>query len=362
MSTLSVHADQILRKLARHKNVLIVGPPATGKSHVMAEIRTAFRGTPPPAYDGKGLAPFPKVETRKVEPWMPSPKKFNRHVLDTTFHQGTKHRQFVSGISPKLTGQSTGFEVTEGILFQANRAALIPDSTSLLTIDEINRGPAVSIFGDTLTAIEADKRLDDNNKPLDSSATFYAYVNGGKYEACHLSPHLYLLASMNEADTSVEPLDVAFLRRFDTYRLEPEPKTAQEFLGIEANLTISDKASGPKDVYYALWRAWTEVNRRISLGRSPTFQLGHGVLMWQRPPTTLSGAIEHAAECWRRIEAHIDEVFFGNDQARAIVYNANDTSVYHVGEAYFGDQPVVQLKKTPDADLYKVLLQVGKNS
>ena len=358
MPDLSLHANQILRLLNWHKNVLLVGPPATGKSRVMAEIKSAFAGTTPPSYDNTGRAPFPKSGAQKVEDWMPSHTKLRRQAFEITFHQGTKHRQFVSGISPKLSG-TAGFEATEGVMLKANRFAEAPDGTALLCIDEINRGPAVSIFGDTITSIEADKRLDETNKVTGSSAPFYAHTEAGKLEACYLSPHLYLLASMNEADTSVEPLDVAFLRRFFTYRLYPDSAVAAAYLGITQHPVLPPAASSPEHVYEALWKAWRAVNQRIALGRSPTFELGHGVLMWNQLPTKLPEARLYAEQCWARIEAHVNEIFFGNEQARAVVYNAREKGVYHLSEAYFGDQPVTLLLKEADTDIYKLLLEVG---
>jgi len=168
-----------------------------------------------------------------------------------------------------------------------------------------------------------------------------------------------MVASMNEADTSVEPLDVAFQRRFHIYRLTPEPKIAATFLGISEDPLLPETATAPEHIYGALWRAWKAVNARIALGRSQAFQIGHGILMWAKPPDTLAEAYKFASECWSRIEAHVDEVFFGNDQARAVVFNANERTSYRLNEAYFGDQPVAQLVKDSAVDLYKLLQEIG---
>lgn len=360
MSNFSLHAADVLRLLKLHRNVLLIGPPATGKSMLMAEIKSAFAGTAPLAYDNKGKAPFPRTGAQKLEDWMPSPSKTDRQVFEITFHQGTKHRHFVSGISPKLSGQA-GFEAAEGVMLKANRHAVSVQGSALLCIDEINRGPAVSIFGDTLSAIESDKRLDESNNVVTSSAPFYAYTESGMFEPCYLSPHLYLLASMNEADTSVEPLDVAFLRRFLIYRLYPDIEAAAAHLGLAGDPELPDSAEKPEHVYGALWRAWRAVNERIALGRSPSFEIGHGVIMWSRPPKSLPGALAYAEQCWSRIEAHVDEVFYGSERARAVVYNADEKTIYRLHEAYFGDQPVTQLRRVPGQDFYKLLREVAKN-
>ncbi|MFW8194369.1 ATPase, partial [Klebsiella pneumoniae] len=46
-------------------------------------------------------------------------------------------------------------------------------------------------------------------------------------------PHdLYILAAMNQADASVEPLDVAFLRRWEPLRLEPDESILRAYYGL----------------------------------------------------------------------------------------------------------------------------------
>lgn len=353
---------QILELLAKHKNVLIVGPPATGKSLLMAEVRAAFKGSRSPTYDQLGEAPFPRAGAPSLEEWLPSPTRSERHDFQITFHQGTKHRDFVSGISPRLHGTGTPFEATQGVLLQANQQALTVNGASLLTIDEINRGPAVAIFGDALVAVEADKRLGPDNKPIQKTGVIYAYAPDGVYKAHNLSPHLYLLASMNEADTSVEPLDVAFQRRFHIFRLEPDSTIARLHFGLPSPTEPPATPTDPKHVYAALLAAWEAVNAKIILGRSRAFRIGHGVLMLSTPPNDIDLAIGYALEAWRRIEAHIDELFFGNDAAKAVVFNAGHGKGYTLEEAYFGEQPVSRLVRTALAaplEVYAMLRSVA---
>jgi 5-methylcytosine-specific restriction enzyme B len=345
---------QVLELLAKHKNVLIVGPPATGKSLLMGEVRAAFKGSKSPTYDQLGEAPFPPAGSTSLEEWMPSHTRAERHDFQITFHQGTKHRDFVSGITPRLHGSGTPFEATQGVLLQANQKALTANSASLLTIDEINRGPAVAIFGDALVAVEADKRLGLDDKPIQKTGVIYAYTPDGTYKPHHLS--------MNEADTSVEPLDVAFQRRFHIFRLEPDPIVARQHLGLASPADAPPTATDPKHVYAALLAAWETVNAKIILGRSRAFQIGHGVLMLSTPPSDVDLAIGYALEAWRRVEAHIDELFFGNDAAKAVVFNAGHGKGYTLEEAYFGEQPVSRLVRpvlAASSDAYAMLRSVA---
>ena len=94
---------------------------------------------------------------------------------------------------------------------------------------------------------------------------------------------LYVLAAMNQADASVEPLDVAFLRRWDSFVLEPDEAILRLRFGLDGSKALAgalpDTPNDPKQILEASVRAWKKINRRISLGRGPEFQVGHGVLM-----------------------------------------------------------------------------------
>jgi hypothetical protein len=115
-------------------------------------------------------------------------------------------------------------------------------------------------------------------------------------------------------------------------------------------------------VYAALLAAWESVNAKVVLGRSRAFQIGHGVLMLSAPPSDVDLAITYAHEAWRRIEAHIDELFFGNDAAKAVVFNAGHGKGYTLEEACFGEQPVARLVRptiSEPSDAYAMLRSVA---
>jgi len=274
----------------------------------------------------------------------------------------------MSGIAPKLNQASTSFQITVGPLYEAVEHAKTQDGASLVIIDEINRGPAVAIFGDAITAIESDKRLAPNGSETPSTYSFRTLNAEGKWQQIAIPHHVYLVAAMNEADTSVEPLDVAFRRRWEPFRLYPEIETVRQFFGLPQ--TASALPETPKtraDVLEALVQAWAKVNERTALGRGDEFQLGHGLFMKgdsSTVPKGLDSVLEFATVNWHRILRHVSEVFFGDTRGLAYVVGAQvENSPYKLTEEYFAETPVARLvgpMPVNSGNVYSVLRSAAK--
>lgn len=375
-NSFSKECAEALKLLSRSKNVLIYGPPGTGKSRLLAEVAHAFEtgvlnaaGSTIPVHNPTAAVPIPPTPmVAEPSPFYAAPSKRNRKVFRCVFHQNSKYRDFVSGISPTInkTVGSADFTVIGGTLYRASEHAKTPDGASLLIIDEINRGPAVQVFGGAIVAIEHDKRLaPDGSKRTETQFFEITEPGSGDIIEYALPDDLYILAAMNQADASVEPLDVAFLRRWEPLRLEPNAAVLRAHYGIaeSPNSTLPAAPSEAADVFEASVRAWQEVNKQISLGRSPEFQIGHGVLMPTQPPASLS--IEEALELvcvgWAKIKAHVEEVFFGDLRGIASALNALDGPAYNpfsLEEVMFADDIRYRLEGpqnlTPDV-LYSAL-------
>jgi len=333
--TPSSEAKEVLKLLKRSNNVLVQGAPGTGKTHLAAQVCSAFLSQVALPYNATGSVPFPHTgsDLEDIAEWLPSPERANRRVFSTVFHQGTKLRDFVSGIVPVADGGTLRFRVQRGVLLEAIEHSLQPDSTALVLIEEINRGPAVSIFGGSIVAIESDKRLGINGEPLATTASFESLGPDGHQVVVRIPKHLYLLATMNQADTSVEPLDIAFLRRWEHFRLEPSSDLLYSFFGLEPGSPVTDATATAKDLFHVAILAWNAVNERISVGRGPEFQIGHGVLM-QPEFVGKGGPLEAASilvSFWERMRAHVEEIFFGDVGAVADVLNMRSN---HAGHPY----------------------------
>lgn len=374
-SALNAHVEAVLRLLAEQQNVLISGSPGTGKSVLLRRVAERFQA-PPAQSTGPTLAPTARIPlpSRGTLPtWMPSHQRSERKVFPTVFDQKTKYRDFLRGLVPSVSGENDSgvrFRVSRGTMYRANEHALTPTGVALVTIDEINRGPAVQIFGDSIVAIERDKRRRSDNL-VDSARTaeFELLDDAGEAKLYSLSPHLYLLAAMNQADTSVEPLDVAFQRRWTPYRLEPDATVLASYFGVPVPTTeppaLPDAPATAAHVYTAVIRAWRAVNRRIALGRGQEFQIGHGVMMRETPPPvdTVEKALAFVGPGWSRIRAHVEEVFFGDIRSMAAALNVPGTAghPYALRQHTFADQRVFELVAAPLAgsELYGLLRAVA---
>ena len=332
---------QALKLLARSRNVLVSGAPGTGKSKLLAEValafETAFGLAPaggPPQLNPMGGIPIPPAAGAIKD--IPAPTKMDRKVFRTVFHQNSKYRDFVSGITPavnKAAGDSE-FTIVKGTLYRASEHAKGANGAALLIIDEINRGPAVQVFGGAIVAIESDKRLAPDG-PKRAETQYFEMLDPATGVVIEYAlPHdLYILAAMNQADASVEPLDVAFLRRWEPLRLEPDEAVLRTSYGLGAKgaNALPDAPANVNDALEASVRAWVAVNAQIALGRGPEFQIGHGVLMSDVKPQTLGLPEALSALCvgWAKVRAHVEEVFFGDTRGIAAALNALDGPAFN---------------------------------
>ena len=209
-----------------------------------------------------------------------------KNKVRVVFHPEYTNAEFIGQILPKVNGHVT-YEFTPGPFTQIiKRAYLNPNEQFYLVIEEINRGNAAAIFGDTfqlLDRLKAGETDSLGNDPANASVNTFtegwsqyfvqnddvnAYIrkatklDDGSYQerndgepieeikikeihfnantAIRLPPNLSILATMNTSDQNVFTLDNAFQRRFDMELVRNEFDLTKPAVNAQYNAEIDD--------------------------------------------------------------------------------------------------------------------------
>ena len=209
-----------------------------------------------------------------------------KNKVRVVFHPEYTNAEFIGQILPKVNGHVT-YEFTPGPFTQIiKRAYLNPNEHFYLVIEEINRGNAAAIFGDTfqlLDRLKAGETDSLGNDPATAAVNTFtegwsqyfvqnddvnAYIrkatklDDGSYlerndgepieeikikeihfnanTAIRLPPNLSILATMNTSDQNVFTLDNAFQRRFDMELVRNEFDLTKPAVNAQYNAEIDD--------------------------------------------------------------------------------------------------------------------------
>lgn len=284
----------LARALRESVNVLLYGPPATGKTHRINETVSALR--------------VPMLSTAREHGALRLGGDYLK-VVFVSFHQSFTYEEFMVSLRPDPRSERF-FALTArfGVLLELAGHAIKPGNEALLVIDEINRGNVSKIFGEFITAIEPDKRLGQDGKLTDTTALLQLpYLES----PIAFPPRLYTLATMNSVDESVAPLDAALRRRFKIIELAADVDELRHAFGLED--AWRDRGGGGDDVSAYRVRALRVLevlNERITFFRGAHFALGQ----WYFAPLLNVASDDNARDAfldvwWTRIVPQLEELF-----------------------------------------------------
>lgn len=323
-------SERIYRRLMTYKNLLLYGPPGTGKTTVMQEVVNIFN------HGGVSRTCF---DEGAQDNFFRSASSFNgkSQTTWTTFHQSYSYEEFVIGMSTAGDSESSKLleiKPRQGKLLEAAEFARENDRRSLLVIDELNRANVSRVFGEFITMIEPDKRLDDRgnitshtisiNLPyLKSGEALEFEKDGEKYlikNPYHMPHHLYTIASMNSVDKSIFPLDSALRRRFYRYDLYPDMDRLSSRLEIE-NVRIRDVLpDGSKEYSTAAVRVIARdllqhINEKISLFLGRDYTLGHSYFWNLSQAVSVEETVELFKEdMFEQVFPQLEELFRSREE------------------------------------------------
>ncbi|MFE3322009.1 McrB family protein [Nocardia sp. NPDC059195] len=229
----------ILAALQRKNQVILSGPPGTGKTRLALSTALAARGRTADV-DGPG-------RTAAINELLDTGR-----VRMVTFHPSYGYEDFVEGFKPAHHPTAAGLhlELTDGLFHKlCADAAAAENEEFLLIIDEINRGDLPRIFGELVTLLETDKRGVSVDLPI--SQRRFA-----------VPPNVRIIGTMNTADRSVSHLDAAIRRRFAFVTVGPDPEVLSGTIGP---LDLPDFLSA--------------LNERIVTHLDADHQIGHAYLL-----------------------------------------------------------------------------------
>ncbi|GAB2873313.1 McrB family protein [Streptomyces mayteni] len=264
--------------LERKGQIILHGPPGTGKTRLALSIALALTGRAAAIE-----APAPE-RAAAVADLLNAPEEQQGvpPVTMVTFHPSYGYEDFVEGFKPAPAAEGPGLNLLlqNGIFVRiCEAAAKEPDTTFLLLVDEINRGDLARIFGELVTVLEIDKRGLPIRLP----------ISGKQLVA---PPNVRLIGTMNTADRSIGHLDAAIRRRFG-------------FIEVPPDLDAVDGLVGALDLAAFL----SVLNTRLVAEFGPDHRIGHACLMRDDQP--LGTEEEVAAVFYHEIVPQIEDYAAG---------------------------------------------------
>lgn len=233
--------------------VVLAGPPGTGKTFVSRLFASQILGVP-------GNVQDPRISF-------------------VQFHPTYGYEDFVEGLRPVAEAGSVVFKSVPGPIVRLSELIAQDGEPRVLIIDEINRANIARVFGELMYLLEyRDQKIDLMLQPDFS-----------------LPQGLHIIATMNTADKSTRVMDVALRRRFDFFQLDPDVEILRSHYS----------GSNVNEIGEELFQGFTKLNERLAEDLDRHRLIGHSYFMAER-----FGLADLHARWDRQIEPLLQEYFF----------------------------------------------------
>lgn len=248
LASTSPDSQRFLTALGNYHNIILYGPPGTGKTRMLTELMQSFSASV--LFDDLDTeAPFKVINASSAAP-----------TAWCTFHPSYSYEKFVYGVKPVVINSNLGFKPHIGPFLKQSMYAS-DGKRALLIIDEINRGRADDIFGNTINVLNHDNS--ENVK-----FTHPINVDGRSIEGISTSDNMFVVGTMNSLDKSTSPLSAELKRRFVIVEVEPSVEVLRSHL--QRNSSINN------EIVEFCCKLMAKLNEKIRMFCGKEFELGQG--------------------------------------------------------------------------------------
>lgn len=267
--------DEVYSKTPR--NIILYGPPGTGKTFLSRKLAIEL-------IEKNTYTLNPKSE--EID-WVDIKKKYEKYkdenrIKFITFHQSYSYEEFIQGYrykDNKIILKDGIFKRFVDYIHNQNDYS----NNFVFIIDEINRGNISKIFGEIITIVEDDKRLQASNETdvILPNTKMDVEDSNKEEQRFILPPNLYIIGTMNTADRSIALMDIALRRRFHFEGLYPDSEIIKneltksiDSLQENENIEFFDVSDIEK-----LQKIFDILNKRIEVLLDRDHMIGHSYFL-----------------------------------------------------------------------------------